>query len=90
MDSKSHLIEFYGEECAHCEAMKPLVEQLERALDVTVEKREVWHNEENRESMIALDVAHCEGVPFFINTKSMKSLCGEVEYADLLAWATEE
>ncbi len=90
MESKSHLIEFYGAECEHCEKMKPLVEKLERELDVAVEKLEVWHNDENRETMTKLDVEHCDGVPFFYNEKSKQTICGEAEYVDLLAWARTE
>ncbi len=90
MEGKDYLMEFYGEECPHCEKMKPLVEQLERELDITVAKYEVWHNDTNREMMTKLDVERCDGVPFFYNTRSKRSICGEAEYADLLAWASAE
>ena len=41
------LIEFYGEECPHCQAMLPLVERLEKEEGLKVERHEVWHNKEN-------------------------------------------
>lgn len=90
MESQSYLIEFYGEECPHCEAMKPIVEQIERELETKIEKLEVWHNPENQELMMKLDVEHCDGVPLFYNKKSKKTVCGEADHDELLAWATAE
>ncbi len=41
----SHLKNYYGTECPHCERMMPLIEKLEKELGVTVDKKEVWHDE---------------------------------------------
>lgn len=83
------LIEFYGQECPHCVNMKPLVERLQKKEGVTVESFEVWHSETNQEKMAKYDKQRCGGVPFFYNTKTKKSICGEVPYAEFLAWALQ-
>lgn len=83
----SHLIEFYGTECPHCIHMKPLVEQLEKELDLKVEKLETWHNEENAKKQEEFDKGLCGGVPFLYNTESKKFLCGASEYEQLKKWA---
>jgi thiol-disulfide isomerase/thioredoxin len=82
------LKEFFGETCPHCVAMKPLVEQLEKELGVTVEKHEVWNNEENAKEAEALDKGVCGGVPFFINTETNARICGSCDYEELKKWAT--
>lgn len=81
------LLEFYGETCPHCITMKPLVAQLEQELSTTVEKFEVWNNEENAKKMDEVDCGDCGGVPFFYNTESKQKLCGSVDYEALKAWA---
>ncbi len=81
------LLYFYGEECEHCHAMKPLIEKLEKENKFTLEKYEVWHNEENAKKMEGLDKNYCGGVPFFYNTKSNEWICGEASYEKLKTWA---
>ncbi len=86
----SNLLEFYGEECPHCITMRPLVERLEKEEGVTVERFECWHNEENLKKMEECDKGFCGGVPFFINTKTGKWICGGGTYEELKAWAKGE
>ena len=86
----SYLLEFYGEECPHCEKMKPLVEKLQEEEGVVVDKFEIWHNKENAEKMKEYDKGYCGGTPFFINTKSGKWICGGTDYENLKAWAKGE
>jgi len=81
------LIEFYGEECVHCEKMKPLVENLEKEAQIKIEKYETWHNEDNSRKMEEYDKEYCGGVPFFINTETGNHICGEASYEDLKRWA---
>ncbi len=69
--------------------MAPLVERLEREEDVNVARLEVWHNEANARLMREYDKGYCGGVPFFLNKKTGKWLCGEVDYGRLKKWATE-
>lgn len=83
----NYLLEFYGQECPHCVRTHPLVERLEKELEVKVEKYEVWHNEANEKIMMQYDKGYCGGVPFFYNTKSNLWLCGEVGYEILKDWA---
>ncbi|MBP6854724.1 MAG: glutaredoxin family protein [Candidatus Pacebacteria bacterium] len=84
------LINFYGEECPHCQHMHTVVEKLEKEEGIKVEKIEVWHNKENLKKLEDLDKGVCGGVPFFINTDSGKTICGEAEYEALKAWAKGE
>lgn len=81
------LIEFYGEECPHCQAMVPLVERLEKEEGVKVERHEVWHNEKNKAKQEELDQDLCGGVPFFFNTETKQYICGETSYEALKKWA---
>jgi len=84
------LLEFYGETCPHCVAMKPHVEKMEKELGVEVEKYEVWNNSENAEKMKEYDLGLCGGVPFFYNTQSKQFLCGSSDYDVLVKWAKGE
>ena len=83
----SDLLEFFGTECSHCNAMKPLVEKLEQEIGVKLDKFEVWHNEENAKKLEELDKGECGGVPFFINMKTGQKICGAVSYEQLKEWA---
>jgi thiol-disulfide isomerase/thioredoxin len=81
------LVEFYGTECIHCNAMKPLIDKLEEETGLKVERLEVWHNEENARKMEEIDQGECGGVPFFFNRKTGQKICGAVSYEKLKAWA---
>lgn len=81
------LIEFYGRECPHCERMEPLIERLKKEEGLEVAKYETWHNSENAEKMEQFDLGYCGGVPFFINTKTGKWICGETSYEEFKTWA---
>lgn len=81
------LYEFYGQECPHCHAMRPLVERLEKEEGVKVEKYEVWHNDENRKKMMQYAEGRCMGVPFYFNTDTENFICGEADYETLKKWA---
>ena len=83
----SNLLEFYGTECPHCVRMQSLVERLEKELGCRVERYEVWHNMENRKIMERYDKDSCGGVPFYFNSKTGKSICGETGYDELEVWA---
>ena len=86
------LVEFYGGECPHCAAMKPLVERLEKELGIKVEKYEVWHNSANAQRMEQLaelfeEACGTIGVPAFYNAKTGEAFCGETDYEKLRDWA---
>ena len=83
----SHLLEFYGTECPHCERMHALVERLEKEEGIQVERLEIWHNKDNEKKMMELDCGFCGGVPFFYNTQTDKWICGEESYENLKNWA---
>ena len=83
------LLEFYGDSCPHCVKMAPLVERLKKD-GLAIETLEVWQNEENAKRMAELDKGLCGGVPFFYNTETKAFLCGESDYDDLKAWATQK
>ena len=77
------LIEFYGKECPHCLKIAPLVEKLRQDLGFKIEQYEVWHNDANLKKFREYDKAFCGGVPFFVNTDTGKSICGETTYENL-------
>ncbi len=81
------LIEFYGKECPYCLKMAPFVKDLRKNLGVTVEQYEVWHDDANLKKFREYDKAFCGGVPFFLNTETGKSICGETTYEDLVKLA---
>ena len=87
---KYMLLEFYGQECEHCEAMMLLVERLKKEEGIDIIQYEVWHDEENAKIMEEHDRGYCGGVPFFINTDNDKFICGEVSYDELKGWALEK
>jgi len=69
--------------------MKPLVERLEKEEGVEVKKYEVWHDENNVREMEKYAKASCLGVPFFFNTDTNASICGEADYKELKKWASK-
>tara|TARA_Y100000310_G_C19961867_1_gene481572 strand:+ start:38 stop:319 length:282 start_codon:yes stop_codon:yes gene_type:complete len=86
------LIEFTGEECTHCKEMAPIIEKVEKELNVKFTSLEVWHNNQNAEFMKQVDKdgngkEFCGGVPFFYNEKTGKKICGDVSFEKLKAWA---
>lgn len=84
---EEYLIEFYGTECVHCKAMRPLAERLEAELNVKIKRYEVWHNADNAKIMQQYDRDFCGGVPFFYNTRTNKWICGSTTYEKFKAWA---
>lgn len=82
------LMNFYGDECPHCIKMHTLLDTLEKEEGVKVEKLEVWHDDANMKKLEALDKeSECGGVPFFFNSDSGASICGEATYDELKVWA---
>lgn len=81
------LINFYGKECPHCITMRPLIEKLQKEFNVTVEDREVWHDEQNAHLLETYDKNLCGGVPFLYNTETKNFICGETSYEELKTWA---
>jgi hypothetical protein len=70
--------------------MMPLIERLEKETGVSVERVETWHNEANAKRLEEMDKdGACGGVPFFINTKTGKTICGEASYEELKEWTKE-
>jgi thiol-disulfide isomerase/thioredoxin len=80
------LLEFYGTECPHCIAMRPLLERLEKEAGVKIKRYEVWHDEKNAKFMEKYAKDRCEGVPFLFNTDTGGSVCGEIDYKMLKKW----
>ncbi|MBI2675059.1 MAG: hypothetical protein HYX24_01275 [Candidatus Aenigmarchaeota archaeon] len=82
-----HLIEFYGTECVHCREMEPLFERLREETGLEIKRLEMWHNEGNAELFQKYDQGKCGGVPFLINLKTGKWICGSATYEKLKEWA---
>jgi thiol-disulfide isomerase/thioredoxin len=88
MTTADELVEYYGTECHFCLQMAPLVEKMEKELKVKVTKKECWHNAANQADFMKVAAGKCSGVPFFINNKSGKFICGATSYDNLKKWAT--
>lgn len=86
----SHLLEFYGLECPHCEVMHGFVERIKKEEGIEIESIEIWHNKENEKRFLEIDKDLCGGVPFFYNTKTKKFICGEASYEEFVIWAKGE
>ena len=84
---QEHLIFFYGSDCPHCRKIEGHLERLEKDEKIKVTRLEVWENPENEKKMEALDKMGCGGVPYLINTKSKKAICGEATYSEVKLWA---
>jgi thiol-disulfide isomerase/thioredoxin len=81
------LINFYGTECPHCKSMEPIIAAFEKETGAVVERKEVWHDQDNMQVMEGYDKGVCGGVPYFFNTETGKSICGEATVEELKAWA---
>ena len=82
MKKLDHIIEFYGETCPHCLTMRPIIEKLEKDLDVEISKLEVWEHPDNQavmngyEDIVGQACGGFAGVPSFVNTQTKQALCG--------------
>ena len=87
---------FYGTDCPHCEAMRPLMAKLAFDTGIVFDERDVWKNQsdfrlyENYQNAVMKKDPECAGLPFFYNPKTGTYLCGEVSYKELKAWAVLE
>lgn len=85
-----HLLYFYGEECPDCIRMHARIDRLKKETKIELTSYEVWHNKKNDELCQRYDKdGECGGIPFFINTKTGNTLCGEVTYKELKEWAED-
>lgn len=88
-----HLLFFYGTDCPHCEAMRPLIAKLSFDTGIILNELDVWKDEaayrmlENYQDRVKKTDPECDGLPFFYNTKTGDYLCGEVSYKTLKKWA---
>ncbi len=68
--------------------MHKLLDELKAKENIEVEKLEVWHNDENMKKLESLDKeGECGGVPYFVNTGSGETICGEATYEEIKKWA---
>ncbi len=82
------LLFFYGLDCPHCiDAEKIIDDLIEEGFEI--KKLEVWYNEENNNLLEKLDSEddNCGGIPFFLNQKTNKIICGNAPYKEIKAWA---
>ncbi len=87
-----HLLFFYGLECPHCIRMERFVDKLAKEEGIKVKKIAIWNNKENDKLFEQSDCEDepCCGVPFFLNQKTHKTICGEVTYKEVKEWAEGE
>ena len=67
--------------------MEPLIDKLEQELGIKIQRMEIWHDENNEKKWANESRGVCQGVPFFVNTETQKSICGEASYGELKEWA---
>ena len=87
MAEEEHLVNYHGTECVHCHEMDPLLDQLEKELGKKVKRKEVWHDAKNQGEFLKVAEGKCPGVPFFLNKKTGKWICGATTYDKLKEWA---
>lgn len=85
--SEPKLIEFYGDDCPHCERVRELTLKLEKEYGVKFTRLEVWNNIKNEAKMNEISRGNCEGVPYLHNEETGEGICGEMSYSKLKAWA---
>jgi len=89
------IIMYHGKDCPHCHAMMPLVDKVEKELNVKIEKKEVWNDEKNADEMRTHEKAITKscggdlGVPCFYSKKTDKALCGETGYKEFKEWVVK-
>ena len=42
-----HLLEFYGQECPHCERIRKTLDDVEKEIGMEVTRVEIWHDSDN-------------------------------------------
>lgn len=84
------LMEFYGAECDHCKQVSTYLDRLEEEEGIEVERLEVWHNSANQQVFFKHAQGRCGGVPFLVNTRTGRFLCGPKDYEPVLKWARGE
>lgn len=86
-DKNKKLLFFYGQDCSHCVDTEKCVDKL-IAEGLDIKKMEVYQNKENDKLLMELDIGEnmCGGVPFFLNQKTGKTICGEATYKQIKNW----
>lgn len=88
----SYLLEFGAVWCGYCQSMKPLVEKLEKEEKVSVRQYDVDTPEGDAKftEWNGKIKPPCPGIPLFVNTRTMNSVCGAADYETLKKWALEK
>ena len=76
---------FYSDNCEPCVVVYPLVDKLEKELNVKVYRLEVWSDQKNKK--LLEKYAGFSAVPFFYNEATGKKITGETDYEELREWA---
>ena len=81
INPEAQFLYFYGATCPHCQKLNAEVKKEDLFSKVTIEKREIYYNNENREIFLALTkklgIPSSEaGVPFVYNKTTKKYSIG--------------
>ncbi|CAM9594824.1 unnamed protein product [Chrysoparadoxa australica] len=86
--NESHLMEFHGYDCDHCEEMLPLMKRIEKELGVKFSRHLVWEGTNQFDLLQILDTDFgCGGLPFFYNRRTHQAICGATTYKNFRNWA---
>ena len=75
---------FFGKECYYTPQTTIEVEKFERKEKVKFERKEVWHDEENRQLFLRLAKEKCAGVPFLVDCETGDFICGAATFEDIV------
>ena len=86
------IVMFYGRECPYSQAVMPMIDKLKEEGIAIIDKREVWHDEQNealREDYADILERDCERktiVPSFVDPMEKRALCNPKDYVELNTW----
>ncbi|MCX7677874.1 MAG: thioredoxin family protein [Spirochaetes bacterium] len=85
--TKKTIYYFYGENCPHCAKAEPIVHNLARRYNFSIEKFEVWYNEANRKKLLTMAAQRGKtvlGVPTIIVGNAIYTGSNETKIEEII------
>eukprot|EP00923_Selenidium_pygospionis_P016809 GHVN01029554.1.p1 GENE.GHVN01029554.1~~GHVN01029554.1.p1 ORF type:complete len:342 (-),score=74.96 GHVN01029554.1:234-1109(-) len=87
---RPHLLFFYGTGSDHCQAMEPLIKQVENEYGVKIVRLDVWGDRVSMKLLQAVDEGgRCSGLPYFYNARTTEYICGATHINNIRLWAAD-